>query len=594
VAVTYFLQVDGLPQIPVSSYDFRIDNTPRPDGAPSTGPSFSPLSVVADSKAAVAGLLRLEILATGTTAARLVGFSEAGVLVYDLKLNNVTLREVQDASGTQDVLTFVYNKFSLTTVTFDNRGGSITSSFAYDISSRTSIDPTSVQSPSEIPGSIGVEPTRYVLTVDGIENTFSVSSYKYDVISQGLPTSGTPGSYKVTFPPITFGLNLDAGFTKLLNAASSGRTIGAVRLEGFNLSGERIYDLLLNNVKITQLEDQTGPQDTLALSYGKIGLTTTIQENGRAVQKSFSYDTLAQTLNPVLTAPSPTAVNTTKSDFNSDSTSDVVLQNSANGDVSVWLLANNALVATRPIGSAGGYTIVGTGDFNRDGTSDLLFQDASGQVGDWIVRNSQYSSYINVGNAGNFKVAGSGDFNGDGTSDIVFQDASGNVANWTMQNGQFASYSNLGNASGYKVVGVVDFNGDGTSDLVFQSAAGQVAIWTLQNGRFQGYSNVGNAGAYRVVGTGDLNGDGTSDLVLQDQSTGQVGDWIIQNAAFQSYNNLGNAGSFKVVGTGDYNGDRTTDILLQNAAGDVAIWGVKNGTFSGYTPVGNASGLKAT
>ena len=40
---------------------------------------------------------------------------------------------------------------------------------------------------------------------------------------------------------------------------------------------------------------------------------------------------------------------------------------------------------------ATGFTVVGTGDYNGDGTSDVLLQNG-GTVVDWIMKNGQYSS----------------------------------------------------------------------------------------------------------------------------------------------------------------------------------------------------------
>jgi hypothetical protein len=40
--------------------------------------------------------------------------------------------------------------------------------------------------------------------------------------------------------------------------------------------------------------------------------------------------------------------------------------------------------------AAAGWTVVGTGDYNGDGTSDVSLQNG-GTVVDWIIKNGQYS-----------------------------------------------------------------------------------------------------------------------------------------------------------------------------------------------------------
>jgi hypothetical protein len=53
---------------------------------------------------------------------------------------------------------------------------------------------------------------------------------------------------------------------------------------------------------------------------------------------------------------------------------------------------------------------------------------------------------------GTWSIAGVGDYNGDGTSDILWRDASGTVAVWQMQNGRmFASTGIAGPGSNWQV-----------------------------------------------------------------------------------------------------------------------------------------------
>ena len=54
------------------------------------------------------------------------------------------------------------------------------------------------------------------------------------------------------------------------------------------------------------------------------------------------------------------------------------------------------------------------------------------------MKNGTFWAGSDVGNAAGWKVAGTGDFNGDGTSDILFQNGSGEVVDWMLKNGTFA------------------------------------------------------------------------------------------------------------------------------------------------------------
>ncbi len=96
-------------------------------------------------------------------------------------------------------------------------------------------------------------------------------------------------------------------------------------------------------------------------------------------------------------------------------------------------------------------------------------------------------------------MVGTGDFNGDGTTDLLLENGSGNLIDWILQNGQFAGWNQIGGTSGYGVVGTGDYNGDGTSDILLQNASGNVIDWTMKNGAFSGWNEVGGTGTYSVV-----------------------------------------------------------------------------------------------
>ena len=73
-----------------------------------------------------------------------------------------------------------------------------------------------------------------------------------------------------------------------------------------------------------------------------------------------------------------------------------------------------------------GWNAVGTGDFNGDGHSDILFQNTSGQVAIWEMDGTTDRSAAGpvASNPGpSWKAVGTGDFNGDGNSDILWQNA---------------------------------------------------------------------------------------------------------------------------------------------------------------------------
>ena len=91
----------------------------------------------------------------------------------------------------------------------------------------------------------------------------------------------------------------------------------------------------------------------------------------------------------------------------------------------------------------------------------------------------------------NWKAIGTGDFNGDGDSDILFQNTStSQVSIWEMNGNTRIGGSAVSTVPGpnWKAIGTGDFNGDGLSDILFQNTStSQVSIWEMNgNSRIGG------------------------------------------------------------------------------------------------------------
>ncbi len=120
------------------------------------------------------------------------------------------------------------------------------------------------------------------------------------------------------------------------------------------------------------------------------------------------------------------------------------------------------------------------------------------------------------------------DFNGDGFSDILWQNADGqaSISDTNTLIGGGAVSPNPGPS--WTAVGTGDFNGDSHADILWQNTStGQASIWDMNgNSLIGGGSVTPNPGpAWQAIGSGDFNGDGLSDILFQNTSTGQVSIW---------------------------------------------------------------------
>jgi hypothetical protein len=246
------------------------------------------------------------------------------------------------------------------------------------------------------------------------------------------------------------------------------------------------------------------------------------------------------------------------------------------------------------VGSHGAaWPISGVGDFNGDGTSDVLWRNPStGQVDQWQMQGGRWSKSIDLGatKPANWQLAGVGDFDGDGTSDVVWRDISNSqVDQWHMKNGNWAGSIDLGKTKGadWTLAGVGDFNGDGTSDILWRKIdTSQVDQWEMKNGNWSKSMDLGatKGSDWTLAGVGDFNGDGTSDVLWRNVKTSQVDQWEMKNGNWSKSIDLGatKGSDWQVAGIGDFNGDHTSDIMWFNKqTGQTEHWVMSGGNWAG-------------
>jgi hypothetical protein len=233
-------------------------------------------------------------------------------------------------------------------------------------------------------------------------------------------------------------------------------------------------------------------------------------------------------------------------DFDADGRADLFLQNAGSSVIAAWFMEGTRwqggvyFSLTPPQG----YTLVGAGDFRGNGTLALVLQNrGSGAIALWYTGGADHGTitggdYVDVNAVSGWDVVGVGDFNGDGKSDLVFQNRStGQVAIWLLSGARYQAGVLLPfvPAAGWKLAATGDIDGDGSADLIFQNQnTGQIALWYMHGTTYAGGVQMTTipAPGWKVVGAGDYNRDGYLDLLLQSQTGNQTVMWFLRNGAF--------------------------------------------------------------
>jgi hypothetical protein len=150
-----------------------------------------------------------------------------------------------------------------------------------------------------------------------------------------------------------------------------------------------------------------------------------------------------------------------------------------------------------PVTPDASWSVVGSGDFDGDGKTDILWRNTSGQLGVWLMNGAAITGGGDLTSDGavvrpdaSWSVAGIGDFDGTGTADILWRNTSGALIEWQMNGSMITSNSgnvtsggaSIAPAASWHVAEIGDFDGDGQSDILWRNDSGAMAEW---DGRHQ-------------------------------------------------------------------------------------------------------------
>ena len=237
-------------------------------------------------------------------------------------------------------------------------------------------------------------------------------------------------------------------------------------------------------------------------------------------------------------------------DFNGDGKTDILWQK-ADGSAMIWNMNGLTYLSTTSLASEPdtNWKIVAAADFNHDGKPDLLWRHSSTGAnrvtfmnGATPLNGTIVNSTVALNPHSNlsWQIVGTGDFNNDGNTDILWRNSSnGNNMVWLMNGTTYLttkllqSHTNLS----WKIVGTGDFNNDGQTDILWRNSSnGNNMVW-LMNGTsysstvlLQAHTNLN----WTIVGTGDFNLDNKVDILWRNTSNGNNMVWLMNGTTYSA------------------------------------------------------------
>lgn len=324
MSITYYLKIDGISGDSLSKSHlgwFDLDSFSLGESNPTTllgeisatKPNFSDLSISLADSTLLSPLLFGLSGGTWISGLEIEGVNENGQVVYDLSFNDLLVSSLYFGAGSGTELsaniTFDFSQIGLKT--FEQRADgtlAVGQEFGWDLITNKALDPDAVDTAPATATAPAGEPTSFFLKIDGIagdstakghEGWFELDATQFAAASATAigPTGLVAG--KPSFADLSFSISDNTPLAALLADAASGKHISALEVEGTNANGQTVYDLTVNDVFVTSVQqsnnDGDQPYTAFSVAYGKIGLVTTSITNTGDLgdSQSFGWDLTA-------------------------------------------------------------------------------------------------------------------------------------------------------------------------------------------------------------------------------------------------------------------------------------------------------------
>lgn len=238
--------------------------------------------------------------------------------------------------------------------------------------------------------------------------------------------------------------------------------------------------------------------------------------------------------------------------------------------------------------TAGDWKVIGAGDFNLDGSADVLWANpVKSAMAVWLMRGTHLllpGPAIPGPLGAGWSALTPADFNFDGLADVPWS----NAGTSTMETWLLAGPHLLlpgpeipgPVGEGWSAVTAADFNLDGFADMLWYNAGtNRMAVWLMAGTRLlqAGPELPAPPGPGWIVSTAaDFNYDGMADVLFNNPTSNEMSVWLMSGTELLAPGPVipGPSGAgWSAVTAADFNLDGMADVIWTNSAhGSMAVW----------------------
>lgn len=203
------------------------------------------------------------------------------------------------------------------------------------------------------------------------------------------------------------------------------------------------------------------------------------------------------------------------------------------GEVRLWRVTDGVsspeAFALPDAGS--GWKIAAFADVDSDLDNDAIWVSEDGTVAVWTLDADKVSAQSTIGSAPGWDLIATGDYNADGRSDLFWRKrGSESAAVWLLDGAKLVDTRTMADAGAeWTVLASAQFDATPGADLLWSGPENALVLWSGADPQASARLARTSVEGWNLIAAADMNADGVNDLLWQNPTSLQIGGWLIQS-----------------------------------------------------------------